>query len=248
MAVVTAAAAPSVEAIAVRAERVRDRIARAGGRDVQLVAVTKGFGPETAAAAVAAGLDDLGENYAQELAAKAGAAPRARWHFIGRLQRNKVNLVAPLVTTWHSVDRIALGRTIADRQPGGRVLVQVNTSGEVAKGGCDPAEAPGLVDALRRLDLDVVGLMTVGPLAEPEAARPGFRLLATMAGDLGLHELSMGMSGDLEVAVEEGATIVRVGTDLFGPRPTRAAVPAGDGPMHATGSRPRDTESTTGSD
>ncbi|MCU0271252.1 MAG: YggS family pyridoxal phosphate-dependent enzyme [Acidimicrobiales bacterium] len=215
--------------IGVHVAAVHERIRRAGGDParVGLVAVTKGFGVDVVRAALAAGLVELGENYAQELLAKhaeldALPAPSGpRWHFIGRLQRNKVRQLAPLVSMWHTVDRVELGQEIARRAPGARVLVQLNLSGEPQKGGCEPGEAAALVARLRSLDLDVAGLMGVAPMGEPEAARPGFRLLVGLADELGLPERSIGMSADLEVAVEEGATLVRVGRGLFGPRPPR---------------------------
>jgi pyridoxal phosphate enzyme (YggS family) len=210
-----------MEAVSSRLAEVRRRIEAAGGdvEIVKIIAVTKGFGPEAVFAAEEAGLADLGENYAQELVAKAAAAEKVRWHFVGRLQRNKVRELAPIVHLWQSVDREALGHEIAKRSPGARVLVQVNVSDEPQKGGCSWAEAPGLVERLRAGGLTVEGLMAVGPAGPPEAARPGFRRLARLAGELDLAELSIGMTGDLEVAVQEGATMVRVGTALFGPRP-----------------------------
>lgn len=218
----------SVELVVERLAEVRQRIERAGGdaANVAILAVTKGFGPEAVRMAMAAGLDEVGENYAQELAAKAEAmaADEPRWHFIGRLQRNKVRKLAPTVHLWQSVDRIALGYEIAHHAPGAAVLVQVNVSGEPQKGGCDPDEVAGLVRELRDLDLDVRGLMAVGPTGTPEAARPGYRIVRRLADDLGLDVRSMGMTGDLDVAVEEGSNLVRVGTALFGPRPKAAAV------------------------
>jgi pyridoxal phosphate enzyme (YggS family) len=208
-----------------RVDAIRRRIASAGGdpEAVRLVAMTKGFGADVVRAAVAAGVADIGESYAQELVAKAPdvADLPVRWHFAGRLQTNKVRLLAPLVALWHSVDRSGAGAEIAKRAPGAHVLVQVNVSGEPQKGGCEPAAVAGLVGELRDRGLAVDGLMAIGPLGPPEAARPGFRRLAAMADELGLAERSMGMSDDLEVAVESGATIVRVGTGLFGPRPGR---------------------------
>jgi PLP dependent protein len=217
---VPAPAAPAE--VAARLAEVRGRIARAGGDPeiVKVVAVTKGFGPEAVVAATRAGLWDIGENYAQELLAKA-AEVRAgvRWHFLGPVQRNKVAGLAPLVALWHGLDRTAAGEAVARRAPGARVLVQVNVSGEDAKAGCRQEDAPGLVATLRKLDLDVAGLMAVGPTGTAEQARAGFRAVAALARDLQLTELSMGMSGDLEVAVEEGATMVRIGRSLFGPRP-----------------------------
>jgi uncharacterized pyridoxal phosphate-containing UPF0001 family protein len=141
------------------------------------------------------------------------------WHFIGQLQRNKVKAIVPLgVVLWQTIDRVDLARELARRQPGASVLVQVNTTGETQKGGCAPGEAPGLVADCAGLGLSVTGLMTVGPAGPAEAARAGFRQLRRMADELGLVDCSMGMSGDFAVAVEEGATIVRIGSRLFGPR------------------------------
>jgi pyridoxal phosphate enzyme (YggS family) len=213
--------------VAERTAAVRGRIAAAGGgADVTLVAVTKGFGPDVVAAAVAAGIEDVGESYAQELLAKAAAVPRPpRWHLVGRLQANKVRALAGTVDLWQSVDRARLADELRRRAPGARVLVQVDVTGEPTKGGCPPGEVPALVDRLRDAGLDVRGLMAVGPLGPAEDARPGFRALTALADRLGLDERSMGMSDDLEVAVEEGATMVRVGTALFGARPPRAGAP-----------------------
>jgi pyridoxal phosphate enzyme (YggS family) len=208
--------------VATRLTQVRERIARAGGDPaaIKVVAVTKGLGPEAIEAATRAGLWDIGENYAQELVAKADGAPAGvRWHFLGPVQRNKVGILAPHVAWWQSLDRRAAGEAIARRAPGARVLVQVNVSGEPAKAGCTPEESSGLVDWLRTLDLEVAGLMAVGATGPPEAARSGFCLLSTLARRLELSEVSMGMSGDLEIAVQEGATMVRIGRSLFGPRP-----------------------------
>jgi len=200
---------------------VRDRIVAAGGDParVRVVAVTKGFGPEAVEAARAAGLDDVGENYAQEMLAKRASFGDLTVHFIGRLQTNKVRLVAALVDCWQSVDRLALADEIARRAPGARILVQVNVSDEPQKGGCAPSEAGELVRRCRDLGLVVSGLMTVGRTGDPDAVRPGFALLSGLADRLGLPERSMGMTHDLEAAVTEGATMIRVGTALFGNRP-----------------------------
>ncbi|HEY6698530.1 MAG TPA: YggS family pyridoxal phosphate-dependent enzyme [Acidimicrobiales bacterium] len=215
-----------------RVAAVRDRIAQAGGdpQAVRLVAVTKGFDAGVVREALDAGLEDIGESYVQELVGKATELgesadhPGLRWHFVGRLQRNKVRKAAPYVSLWHSVDRLALGAAIARFAPGVAVLAQVNASGEATKGGCEPSMAPALVDGLIDLGLDVRGLMTIAPAGPAEGARPAFRALRDLAQRLGLAELSMGMSDDLEVAVQEGATMVRVGRDLFGPRPDQAGV------------------------
>jgi PLP dependent protein len=207
-------------------DRVRDRIVAAGGdpERITVVAVTKGFGPHAVEAALSAGVTHLGENYAQELVAKVeavGGAQDAVWHFIGGLQRNKVRSLVPHVDLWETVDRRSLGEELAKRAPGARVLVQVNISDEASKGGCRPDETPELVAGLVGLGLDVAGLMGVAADGDLDLARSQFARLAALGGDLGLAELSMGMSADLEAAVAEGATIVRVGSALFGPRPPR---------------------------
>ena len=218
----------AVTGIAARLDDVRRRIASAGGEpeSVTIVAVTKGFTVDAVQRAIDAGVRDIGENFAQELEAKAAAlsassANGCRWHFLGRVQRNKVRRIAGRVHLWHGLDRTAAGAEIAKHAPGAGVLVQVNVSGEAAKNGCRPQDAPALVHDLGALGLDVRGLMAVGPAGPPEHARAGFRQLAAMADQLGLPERSMGMSDDLEVAVQEGATMVRVGRALFGPRPLR---------------------------
>jgi hypothetical protein len=211
--------------VAARLAEVRDRIAHAAreaGRDpndVRLVAVSKEASVGAVRDAIAAGQRDFGENRAQELAAKADAVTNAalHWHFIGRLQRNKVKAIAGVVSLWQSVDRLELGELIARHAPGARVLVQIRLGGEDTKGGCDPAEADALSAGLTGLGLAVEGLMTVPP--HHEDPRPYFATLRELAARLGLQTLSMGMSGDYEAAIAEGATLVRVGTAVFGARP-----------------------------
>jgi pyridoxal phosphate enzyme (YggS family) len=198
---------------------IRERIARAGG-DLSAITIV-GAKPPTVDAcndAIAAGVIDLGENRAQELLAKVPDVVGARWHFIGRLQTNKVKSLAPHVALWESVDRTDVVDAIARHAPGAEVLVQVNISGEDQKGGSDPAEVAALVAYATQHGLTVRGLMGVGPLGDPEDARPGFRLLREQADELGLEVRSMGMTDDLEVAIEEGSTMVRIGSGLFGPR------------------------------
>jgi PLP dependent protein len=206
-------------------QRIADAATRAGrdARDVLLVVVTKEVDIAPIREAIAAGAGDLGENRAQELVPKARALATGTndhdlcWHFIGRLQRNKVAALAPHVTLWHSIDRAELGRSVAQHAAGGRVLVQVNVAGEQQKGGCAPEMTPRLADELRELGLRVEGLMTVPPAGDDP--RPVFAELRNLAERLRLPTLSMGMSGDFEQAIEEGATIVRVGSAVFGPRP-----------------------------
>jgi PLP dependent protein len=205
-----------------------DAVERPWSHRIAVVGVTKGFGAEAIDAAVAGGCDAIGENYAQELLDKREAIERLRpeVHFIGRLQRNKVRQLVGLVDVWCSLDRASVIDEVAKRAPGARVLVQVDTSGDPAKGGCDAADVPALVDRAVERGLVVRGLMTVGPTGrDVEAARPGFRQVRALVDRLDLDECSMGMSADLEIAVEEGATQVRVGTALFGSRPPRPAAP-----------------------
>ncbi len=210
------------------------------------MAVTKGHGLDAVRAALAVGLTDIGENYSAELLAKAASlagspeagspeagspeagSPEAgtpRWHYLGAVQRNKVGRLAPVVSCWQSVSRpqeaVAIGR-----HPGAReVFVEIDVSGEPTRGGCAPGEAATVVEAARAAGCVVRGLMTVAPLsseAGSEAtASHAFATVAGLAETLGLGELSMGMSHDLEQAVAAGSTMVRIGTALFGERPAR---------------------------
>ena len=219
------------EGVRARLQGLRDRIdgvERAWSHRVAVVGVTKGFGADAVDAAVAAGCDAIGENYAQELLDKRATIERLgpEVHFIGRLQRNKVRQLVGIVDVWCSLDRASAIDEVAKRAPGARVMIQVDTTRDPGKGGSDGGAAAALVDRATERGVIVRGLMTVGPTGgDSEAARPGFRRVRALVDELGLDECSMGMSGDLVVAVEEGSTEVRVGTALFGPRPPR--------PMHA---------------
>ncbi|NND74420.1 MAG: YggS family pyridoxal phosphate-dependent enzyme [Ilumatobacter sp.] len=191
---------------------------------VDVVAVTKGFTSAAVRSAVFAGCTAVGENYAQELLTKRDVLTELQpsVHFIGRLQSNKVRSIAALVSLWETLDRPSVIKEVAKRAPGARVLIQVNATGEAGKGGCDPAEAGELVTLARAEGLVVEGLMTVGPTdGTPADAEPGFRVVRALVDELGLATCSMGMTADLDVAVAAGATQVRVGTALFGPRPAR---------------------------
>ena len=226
------------EQLAARIATLRDRIARAAAvvdrdpAEVTVVAVTKTHPLEVARAAVTAGLLDLGENRVDELVAKSSEV-EARWHLVGRLQRNKVREVIGRAVLVHSVDRRSLVDAISRHAAASGivqdVLLQVNVGEDPAKGGCSLAEVPDLVAyASASPGVRVVGLMTVPPLpgggvAPSDAARPHFRALREARDRLrpdhpGLEELSMGMSDDLEAAVQEHATMVRVGSALFGAR------------------------------
>ena len=208
-----------------RLDAVRTRIEAAGGRGVRIIAVTKGFGADAIEAAVAAGCRDIGENYAQELVGKIGEVrgPAPVVHFIGHLQTNKVRQLAPVVDVWQCVDRLAAVDALARHAaPGAEVLVQVNVSGAPQQGGCAPAEVGEIVAAATDAGLHVSGLMAIGAPGDADAVRPGFRLLRRLVDDLGLTECSMGMTDDYDIAVGEGSTMVRLGTALFGPRPSRS--------------------------
>jgi pyridoxal phosphate enzyme (YggS family) len=195
---------------------------------VTLVAVSKTQPPEAIREAYAAGLRDFGENYAQEWRAKADALADLadlRWHFVGSLQTNKVKLLAGRVACVHAVDRLELARELGKRWAAlgktVRVLLEVNTGGEASKGGCAPADAEALAAAVRGVaGVELAGLMVIPP--PDEDPRPHFRALRALRDRLGLAELSMGMSGDWEAAIEEGSTMVRVGTAIFGARPPRS--------------------------
>jgi len=223
----------STAAVADRVAEARSRIAAAAPDPsrVRLVAVTKGFGPDAVRAALSAGVTDIGENYADELVGKAdalaasggepGSVPLPRWHFLGAIQRNKVARLAPLVGCWQSVARIEEGRAIARRHPGVSILVQVDVVGAQGRNGCRPEDVAELVTALRHEELDVAGLMTIGPPGPAEASRPAFALVRDLATGLGLAECSMGMTDDMDVALAEGSTMIRLGRALFGERPPR---------------------------
>ena len=221
--------------VAERYEAVRKRVADAAdcvGRaadEIAIVAVSKTVGPEDVRLAMLAGVRDFGENRAQDFLTKQALFPEARWHFIGTLQTNKVGMVVGKAALIHSVDSIKLLHAI-DRKAGSigvvqPVLLEVNISGEESKHGFTPGRVEeALREAATLENVEVRGLMTMAPLTKPEKARPFFRSLARLFAQCAgmrfnrveLTELSMGMTNDFAVAVEEGATIVRVGRAIFG--------------------------------
>lgn len=203
-----------------------DTVERRWTHEVEVVAVTKAFEPSVVADAVKGGCRAIGENYAQELLSKRDAIEslagdvRPRVDFIGHLQSNKVRQLGGLVDRWCTVDRVSLAKEIAKRDPGAAVLIQVNATGEEQKGGCAPGDLADLIERCRDLGLDVEGLLGIGPTgAAPEAARPAFETVRALVDRHGLDVCSMGMTADLEIAVACGASSIRVGTALFGPRP-----------------------------
>ena len=210
-------------------ERRIQQACKHSGRDrtsVRLVAVSKTRSVSEIEQALQAGLVDLGENYAQELRDKARELTAPRWHFIGSLQRNKVKYVAPAAHLFHAFDDIRLADEFGKRRESPMpVLLAVNTGGEVSKSGVPLESALGLAEQVEQHPaVELRGLMTIPPFHEdPADVAPYFKALADVAAEgrrrgLELPELSMGMSHDFEVAIAHGATLVRVGTALFGPR------------------------------
>jgi pyridoxal phosphate enzyme (YggS family) len=222
----------SFEALPERLAQVRAVIARLASQPVTIVAVTKGFGADAVRAALAAGLADVGENRVQEALNKqqelgAGSQESGiRWHLIGHLQRNKARLVPGRFELVHSVDSLPLATELDKRASGLRVLLQVNVAGEEQKSGCAPEEARTLARQISALgNLRLEGLMTIAPFTDDvEVQRRTFRGLRLLRDTIQkedgvwLATLSMGMSGDYATAVAEGATVIRLGTVLFGPR------------------------------
>jgi uncharacterized pyridoxal phosphate-containing UPF0001 family protein len=199
------------------AARVRDNLARVReriGPDVEVLAAVKYVPVEQLGALVEAGVTLAGENRAQALQEKAAAHPQLRWHFIGQLQSRKVRQIVPLVELIHSVaSESALRQLERHAPPETEILLEVNVAGESGKAGIAPQQLP---EYLERSPVRVVGLMTMPPYAEdPEASRPYFARLRELAAEHGLSRLSMGTSQDYEVAAQEGATIVRIGSALY---------------------------------
>jgi pyridoxal phosphate enzyme (YggS family) len=217
-------------------ERIAAASARAGRRpeDVTLIAVSKTFPAERIGEAVRHGVLDIGENYVQELVAKREALQEypIRWHFVGHLQSNKVKYIAGWIHMVHSVDNARVVQELNARAArAGRsidVLVEVNTTAEESKFGLSPEQTRGFVKSLMPYEsINIAGLMTIGPfLPDPEGSRPMFRRLRMVKEELAgmgqsnmnMRHLSMGMTGDFEVAIEEGATMIRIGTAIFGSR------------------------------
>lgn len=225
--------ASNIKNVSKRIEKAANRSGRNIG-DIRLVAVTKQVEAERIIEAAGLGVDTFGENYAQELRDKKETVEKAvkggvKWHFIGRLQRNKVKYLIGKVEFIHSLDSVSVAEEINKRAGNAGikmpVLIEVDTGREEAKGGVDRDEVEGFIDRLKDYDhIEVKGLMTMPPFFdEPDKARPYFIELRELRDNLrekfpALKELSMGMSGDFEVAVEEGATMVRIGSAIFGAR------------------------------
>jgi PLP dependent protein len=209
-------------------QSIRRRILDAGGAEsIQIVAVSKGQNVLSIRAAAQVGFRIFGENYADELVAKATDASLQglglEWTFQGRLQTNKINRLKPYVGLWQTVDTVERAQALSKRVPGARVLVQLNLTGATDRSGAPPSEAGALIGAARVLGLDVAGVMGVGPDPEDPTTLPGasevaFREAIRVADEEGLAVRSLGMSTDFEAAVRVGATMIRIGSLLFGPR------------------------------
>lgn len=231
----------ATQALSERFADVRVRVDTAARRshrspdDVKLIAISKTHPPETITAAMALGMSDFGENRVQEAEAKITelGRDRARWHLVGHLQSNKARRAVKLFDYVHSLDSVDLAQRLdhaclAEGRAELRVLIQIDLGGETTKTGIDPRGLPELMAVVNTCErLQLVGLMTLPPYFEnPDCARPYFKTLREMRDELGTQgyfgehpgELSMGMSHDFEIAIEEGATMVRVGTALFGER------------------------------
>jgi PLP dependent protein len=221
------------EALPERLAQVRAELARRAPQQVTIVAVTKGFGTDAIRAALGAGIADVGENRVQEAVQKqdelglGGEGSGIRWHLIGHLQRNKARVVTGRFDLVHSLDSLELARELDRRSPAPqRVLLQVNVAGEAQKSGCAAEDAPVLARQIAALEhLRLEGLMTLAPLTDDEdVQRRTFRGLRVLRDRIKEEEgvwlptLSMGMSDDYASAVQEGATVIRLGTALFGPR------------------------------
>lgn len=213
--------------------RVEEACKRSGRdpRDVTIIAVSKTFGVDRIGEALAAGMTDFGENYVQELRDKMDhlAGKSVRWHFIGHLQSNKVKYIVNSVSLIHSLDSVKLAEELQKRSAGHvEVLVEIHSTEEPSKTGVRPQEAIGLIREIAPLNkVRVRGLMTMGPFSDdPEDSRPSFRMLRELRAEIdaaripnvSMQHLSMGMTHDFEIAIEEGATILRIGTAIFGKR------------------------------
>ena len=185
-----------------------------------LLPVTKGFGAEEVQAMLEVGLTHVGESYAQEVIEKAQIISdnRIAWHMIGRVQSNKVRKLSETISLWHSVDRKDLITEISKRKKDSKVLIQVDMNNRPQQGGCSLEEVPELIEFAYGKGLKVDGLMTIGVDQDVEATKRAFAGLAKIAESMGLREISMGMSDDYEMAIDHGATILRVGRGIFGER------------------------------
>jgi len=209
-----------IEGVKERAHELAEVVKTKSGGNAILLPVTKGFGVREVEAVLEVGLTKVGESYAQELLEKAKNITdnRIDWHMIGKIQRNKVKKLSETVDLWHSVDRKELIAEISKYKKNSKILIQVDMNDRYQQGGCSPENVPGLIEFASDKGVNVEGLMTIGVDQDVETTRNIFAELAKLSKKMGLKEISMGMSNDFEIAIDYGATILRVGRSIFGER------------------------------
>ena len=209
-----------IEEVKERAQELAETVKTKSGGNAILLPVTKGFGVGEVQAMLEVGLTKVGESYAQEILEKAKSITddRLDWHMIGRIQRNKVRKLSETVDLWHSVDREELIAEISKHKSDSKILIQVDMNDRHEQGGCSPENVPNLIEFASDKGVKVEGLMTIGVDHDIEATKNIFSELAKLSKKMGLKEISMGMSNDFEIAIDYGATILRVGRSIFGER------------------------------
>jgi len=209
-----------IEEVKERAQELAEAVKTKSGGNAILLPVTKGFGVGEVQAMLEVGLTKVGESYAQEILEKAKSITddRLDWHMIGRIQRNKVRKLSETVDLWHSVDREELIAEISKHKSDSKILIQVDMNDRHEQGGCSPENVPNLIEFASDKGVKVEGLMTIGVDHDIEATKNIFSELAKLSKKMGLKEISMGMSNDFEIAIDYGATILRVGRSIFGER------------------------------
>ena len=209
-----------IEEVKERAQELAEAVKTKSGGNAILLPVTKGFGVGEVQAMLEVGLTKVGESYAQEILEKTKMITdnRIAWHMIGRVQRNKVRKLSETVDLWHSVDREELIAEISKHKSDSKILIQVDMNDRHEQGGCSPENVPNLIEFASDKGVKVEGLMTIGVDHDIEATKNIFSELAKLSKKMGLKEISMGMSNDFEIAIDYGATILRVGRSIFGER------------------------------
>ena len=209
-----------IEEIKERAQELAEVVRTRSDGNAILLPVTKGFGVREVLAMLEVGLTKIGESYAQEILEKTEMITddRIAWHMIGRVQRNKVQKLSETVDLWHSVDRKELITEIAKHKKNSEILIQVDMNDRSQQGGCSPENVPDLIEFASDKGLNVKGLMTIGVDRDINATRNIFAEMAKLSEKMGLKEISMGMSNDFEIAIDYGATILRIGRSIFGER------------------------------
>ena len=209
-----------IEEIKERAQQLSELVRTKSDGNAILLPVTKGFGAREVQAMLEVGLTKIGESYAQEILEKRKMITdnRIAWHMIGRVQRNKVRKLSETVDLWHSVDRKELITEISKYQKNSKILIQVSLNDRHKQGGCSPENVPDLIEFASDKGINVEGLMTIGVDQDIDATKNVFAELGKLSQTMGLKEISMGMSNDFEIAIDYGATILRVGRSIFGER------------------------------